>query len=160
MIYGTTGRRKRPFSVAARSSLLLFLLLEKARHRRLVLLRGKAAAAARDDFETSAFRVLFSRDNKKRTTRRLIVLRVISLSFSFDDAKKDHPSLCFVLFRSSSFAQTHADDVFFSLTSSEKTTSDLERFLTRRRNRRRSTLATSPRSRNAEREKYPPRAQT
>jgi hypothetical protein len=157
MIYGTTGRRKRPFSVAARSSLLLFLLLEKARHRRLVLLRGKAAAAARDDFETSAFRVLFSRDNKKRTTRRLIVLRVISLSFSFDDAKKDHPSLCFVLFRSSLFAHTLTTSS--SLTSSKKTL-DLERFLTRRRNRRRSTLATSPRSRNAEREKYPPRAQT
>jgi hypothetical protein len=70
----------------------------------------------------AAFRVLFQGDNKKRTTRRLInsIERVISLSFSFDDAKKDHPSLCFVLFRCSSFAQTNADDVFFSLTSSKK----------------------------------------
>jgi hypothetical protein len=38
---------------------------------------------------------------------------------------------------------------------------ELKPFLTRRPNRPRlSTLATSPRSRNVEREKYPPRAQT
>ena len=45
---------------------------------------------------------------------------------------------------------------FFSLYFAE-----LKPFLTRRPNRPRlSTLATSPRSRNVEREKYPPRAQT
>ena len=108
----------------SRSSLLLFLLLEFSRFiassssPRFTSSGKAAAASAREEsFPCSFFKGIIKSGQRGDNNS---TERVISLSFSFDDAKKDHPSLCFVLFRCSSFAKTHADDVFFSLTSSEK----------------------------------------